>query len=372
MAESYETILLREPADLTAVTLTVALQAHYPDATVKAVTVDPLADATRCNAQLRRVHLSYARTAPELPSTLIAKLPTADTTLRGSAAVFQPGKKETTFYQQIAARTPVNAPRCYYSALDPLSGASILLLEDLRTSRGGRQFDHVTLSQAEDALTAIAQLHATWWMRDEVATWWGDDPAAPPAADDDPGAALVQALFRAAWPRFAATYAAIMPPAVAGFGMFLCDHLPAMERHAVGVPRTLLHGDFRLDNLFFAGADKDAACWIIDWEDIDFGCGMFDLAWFIGGGVDVSDAADEAVLLGHYHDALRRAGVTSYDRAACLADYRRAMVAAFAQGVLMAMTRRAEESAQRDAADDIARRFIKACTRLRLHELAPL
>ncbi|MEZ4718995.1 MAG: phosphotransferase [Caldilineaceae bacterium] len=182
---------------------------------------------------------------------------------------------------------------------------------------------------------------------------------------------LVQALFRAAC-AFAATYAAIMPPAVAGFGMFLCDHLPAMERHAVAMPRAALHGDFRLDNLFFAGADKDAACWIIDWEDIDFGCGMFDLAWFIGGGVDVSDAADEAVLLGHYHDALRRAGVTSYGRAACLADYRRAMVAAFAQGVLMAMTRRAEESAQRDAADDIARRFIKACTRLRLHELAPL
>ena len=34
MAESHETILLREPADLTAVTLTVALRAHHLTAVV--------------------------------------------------------------------------------------------------------------------------------------------------------------------------------------------------------------------------------------------------------------------------------------------------------------------------------------------------
>ncbi|MEZ4556116.1 MAG: hypothetical protein R2851_23340 [Caldilineaceae bacterium] len=52
-------------ADLTAVTLTVALQAHYPDATVKAVTVDPLQRARRAATRNSGVHLSYARTAPD-------------------------------------------------------------------------------------------------------------------------------------------------------------------------------------------------------------------------------------------------------------------------------------------------------------------
>lgn len=365
---------LRDVADLTPPALERVLRPHFPTVRIREISATPVDEETGFNAQLWRVHLSYADAAPDFPRTLIAKLPTLNTALQERTAVFQPGIKEITFYRHLAARTPVHTPRCFYSALDR-SGASVLLLEDLAHARGGYQLAVAAPHVARHALASLARHHAAWWGRADVTAQWGDNTTNVPAPPDDAGANLVQELFHEAWPTFAAIYGGVIPDHVQHFGAYLCDHLAAMERLPDDVPRTLTHGDFRLDNLFFANAASgELTCWVIDWEDIDFSSGLYDVAWFISTGVELNGAdgeQDERALLQGYHRALTDAGVTSYSFDQCMADYRRAMLSAFTQGVLMAVTRRDETGGATATADATARRAIDACRRLRLHELTP-
>jgi aminoglycoside phosphotransferase (APT) family kinase protein len=90
-------------------------------------------------------------------------------------------------------------------------------------------------------------------------------------------------------------------------------------------PRTILHGDFRLDNLFFA-ADGSLAS-IIDWQTVNRGPGALDVAYFIAG--SLPPETPEAViddLLRSYHDTLVAAGVADYSFERLLADYEEALL----------------------------------------------
>ena len=73
----------------------------------------------------------------------------------------------------------------------------------------------------------------------------------------------------------------------------------------------MLHGDFRLDNMFFAAGGGLRA--LIDWQLSSFGPAVSDIAYFICGsiGPEVPESEIDA-LLARYHKALVSAGVTDY------------------------------------------------------------
>ena len=94
---------------------------------------------------------------------------------------------------------------------------------------------------------------------------------------------------------FVDNYAAMRPQ--------ILDDLAAM-------PHTLVHFDFRADNLFF---DTDGSIVVIDWQAISQGGGVADVGYFVSQNLSTDDRrAHEPELLHAYHDALVANGVSDY------------------------------------------------------------
>ncbi|PYV29185.1 MAG: hypothetical protein DMG22_23655, partial [Acidobacteria bacterium] len=65
-------------------------------------------------------------------------------------------------------------------------------------------------------------------------------------------------------------------------------------------PRTIIHGDYRLDNLFFGQAGGVDTLAAIDWQISARGRGVFDVAYFIAGSLpfkerEARDVAEHAL-----------------------------------------------------------------------------
>lgn len=212
-------------------------------------------------------------------------------------------------------------------------------------------------------LETAAHLHAAWWENESIRTLFDSEDHTESAAN------LVQTLFQQAWPRFIANADVKVPENTRRFGAYLTEHLSTLSSCFDNTPQTLTHGDFRLDNMLFDKRGADLRCWLIDWEDIGFGSAAYDVAWFIGGCLDINTSSEEEKLLRAYHEQLVRQGVRNYVWAEFQRDYRYAMSDAFVQGILMATTDKADSTYHTQLAQVIGRRFIHACERLHLHQL---
>ena len=92
-------------------------------------------------------------------------------------------------------------------------------------------------------------------------------------------------------------------------------------------PQTLVHGDYRLDNLFFRVSELDLALTVIDWGEVWRGRGTYDVAYFLAGSMRTEQRrGQEMALLRRYHTHLREGGVRDYDFDRCVSDYRLAML----------------------------------------------
>jgi len=113
-------------------------------------------------------------------------------------------------------------------------------------------------------------------------------------------------------------------------------------------PSTIVHGDYRLDNLLFGPAADDVPIAVVDWQTCAHGPALGDVAYFIGAGLLASDRrAVEADLVGDYHAGLVRAGVDEYPWERCWTDYRRGtwsgLVMAIAASMLVERTDRGDQ-----------------------------
>jgi hypothetical protein len=88
---------------------------------------------------------------------------------------------------------------------------------------------------------------------------------------------------------------------------------------------SLLHGDYRLDNLLF---DPDrTSVTVVDWQTLGVGLPARDLAYFTGTSLlPEARSASEADLVAAYHSELLACGITDYDGETCWRDYRVGML----------------------------------------------
>jgi hypothetical protein len=335
-----------------------------------ALTINPhyerLTGQPAFTANIWRIRLTYDPPQPHAPASLIAKLPTVRTNLHERAAILQPGARENWFYRVAALRSPVLTPRCYYQAIDEVTGQSVLLLEDIVAPTGG-QLAGATLAQARIALDSLARLHAAWQRaadREEIqellrliTSKWHEEQN------------LVGELYDAAWPQFLQQALIPIPEKVRQFGEAIVGNITAVDALIDRAPKTLVHGDYRLENIHFGAQNGQAVCWIIDWEDVFFGSGIVDVAWFLGGCLPVALGEHEMSLLRHYYQTLLDEGVAGYSWEQCLEDYRCGMCSGFIQGVLSATLGKDADEGERQLAQVVAQRFMATAERLQLAQL---
>jgi hypothetical protein len=313
----------RGAQDLTAEWLTAALSEVADGACVQDLAAIPIRHGNLADSV--RLVPRWDRPTPGPPS-VVAKVPTAKEPRRSDGFATRTYELESAFYSQLASTVSVNRPLCYAAGCDPEQQGYVVLLEDLSPAEAG---DQVLGCSPEDAAAVMPELAALHAPR------WGDPGLLDLAWLDRPTVESVQGFSEVVFSRFPGfvdRYRTRVDPEVLRVGERLMGALEDYLADRPG-PWTVLHGEFRLDNLLF-GCPRVA---VVDWHAVRIGPGLSDVSYFIGSGLLPDDRRDsEGTLVRAYHRHLGAAGVElPWDE--CWAAYRRYSFDGLILGIAAAM-----------------------------------
>lgn len=317
--------LIDGPAGLTPEWLSTVLRAagRLRSAAVTSVSMTPVGNGM-LGTNLR-LSLQYDVAEDRAPATLVAKLQAAGETSRASGAALGLYERETRFYQVIAPRLGSAVPTTLFADISADGATFCLLFEDLAPARGGDQLTGCSLADAEAAIDTAAAMHAPLW---------------------NDAATLAQPWMSRE--QMVGMYCAQMPPCVDAiktrFAALLAPGVPAiLDQFAAKIaawfamqtaPFTIVHHDYRLDNMLFDARGGAQPVAVLDWQTLMAGPGVLDVSYFIGAGLlPEIRRANEERLARRYHAALIARGVAAYDWDRCWHDYR--LLAA--HGLIMAV-----------------------------------
>jgi hypothetical protein len=267
---------------------------------------------------LGRLYRAHLDGDSDVPSSVVIKFPTLDPVARSAICEnLELYLTEVRFYQEIGLANPLRPARPYFAAFDELSHDFVLVLEDVGGLRLADQTIGCNAKDAETVIDAIARQHAHWWESAHFATLpWLKTYRDPPFPK------VLAANFESAWPRFLEGVGADVSPALRTFGERFPSLIPWFLDELVRPPLTLLHGDLRLDQLFFATGLDDPPVTALDWQLTAKGRGAYDVGYFLSQSLatDVRRGC-EAELLKRYCGRLAERGI-AYPAAELQRDYR--------------------------------------------------
>jgi len=307
-------------ADITPEWLTTALRDNgaLKHASVTSIERETIGVGIGILGELARIALTYDRPERGAPASLVAKLPTADPGGRGIGTALGFYNKEVLFYQHLGRDAVLPSPRCYWSAADLGAGQFCLLLEDLSDIRIGNQVDGATLEDAHLILEAAARFHAQWWNDPRLQRLdWIPTINAPVYR-------FVPVAYQGALEPFLGSIGQRLNAHQQAIARELGSVLPGLQDSMAGAPVTLLHGDLRLDNVFYGSTDGSAPITFIDWQIASQGVGIYDVGYFMTQSLDPAlRSAHERPLVEEYYQRLRDGGVSGYSWEQCWNDYRK-------------------------------------------------
>ncbi|MBX7452987.1 phosphotransferase [Mycolicibacterium sp. 3033] len=297
----------RTPADITATWLSSALGTAVTDAEVTPI-------GTGQTGATYRVTATY--TAPTAgPATFAVKLPAQDDAVRERVALGY--KSEVEFYAAVSAGVAVPVPDCLYSDISSDGTDFVLILADMAPAEQGDQLAGCTPEEAALAVDALAGLHGPSWCQQR---WYELSSIIMPKPGDDAAAAGMGEV---------SAMAASITLDRLGDRISDADRETLVTSMSLVTPWlsaepdrfSLLHGDYRLDNLLFDPLRTQVT--VVDWQTVGLGLPARDLAYFTATSMlpDIRAAA-ERDLVARYHTAVCRYGITDYDLETCWQDYR--------------------------------------------------
>lgn len=310
----------QNPGEFTAEWLTTALKSGgvIKDAAVTSIEVSTIGEGSGFIGQLAQIRPTYDRAEDGAPSSIIAKMPGASEGGRQIGNLFDFYHREIRFYREIARDVELRAPRHYYSNMDREAQQYILLIEDLAPACVGDQATGCSLAQARLAVESIARFHATWWESPRLAQIGEWMPAI-----NAPVQQVAAGAYAQAWQPFLDMFGATLSPEVKSVCERIGSNVVKIQTAFAQPPLTISHGDFRVDNLFFADDGGELQLAVADWQISTLGRGTFDVAYLLCGGLPSELRREyERELVRLYHDTLVTNGVTGYSFEQCWDDYR--------------------------------------------------
>jgi hypothetical protein len=253
--------------------------------------------------EIYRVGIAVDPAGGEAPSSVVVKLPSRHEGSRAQGVALGMYEAEVRFYNELGPSTPTGLPAMYHAAIRPGTAEFVIVMEDLGHLSLVDQLNGMTAEQAAAALRILADVHAAWWGRVQVPelewipTMTGDRIA------------YVDQLLPQLWPVAGPIIADALPPGGAELGeAFSHSYLKLQQRYS-SRPWTLVHQDYRVDNLL-VGNPADDEVVVIDWQGIGRGPAGYDVAYLLGGSMKVEDRrTHERELVAAYHQRLSDRGV---------------------------------------------------------------
>lgn len=286
-------------ADITSDWFAAALNSSGHDASgLQSITVQALSDlGFMCD--IFRVTPSWTDESPAgLPGSFVVKVPPSDRGGHEVGTMLNAWAREGEFYRHVAPRSPgVKLPACYFTGEDVAAGRWVLVLEELPTD-GVTDSLGATVPQAEAALVALANFHGSWWQASHRFEWM--------PGFDRRGVGGLQPLWLQAIPTFLERYGHLIPPETAVWLTAFAPQLQTWSDHVATQPLTIVHADFRTDNLIFRGDNVT----LIDWQTAMRGPAAMDVASFLATSVTTEERrSNERHLIDTYLAALSDNGV---------------------------------------------------------------
>lgn len=295
------------------------------EVTVEAVALTPVAVASAAGS-LARAELSYAPGGGG-PRFVILKGPGDSDNQRLMESAMGLSAREQFFYSRIENGIPIAVPRCYF--VGEVGGPEPLVLEDLAHLRAGDQVAGLELTDARRLIDVLALLHARYWDTEPP----GDDPDRLINWTDPTIAAMLTTLVCSGLDNLRERYSGrVRERILDAVAAAAPEWHEVLARCAEG-PQTLVHNDFRLDNVFFA---PDGCPVVIDWQLAGRSRGTQDVSYLLSGSMTKDMLRGNwRDLLGRYHTGLVTNGVRGYSFDQCLRHYRQSLLYTIAPGIAM-------------------------------------
>lgn len=315
---------------------------------VRSVTSSIIGDDVGYMGILARLSIEYDRPDDSLPSTMVAKIPTQVAKNKMIMEAFWNFERENRLYEEILHQLPLRTPRCYYSDFDQGKGQQwmdsayrrygilpaslvglyfiyvgiknvrlkrryILLLEDYGGFEQIDQRDGCCLDDAKMVMKPLGLAHATFWESAQLKQkYW--------LKDHSNFSNMMSFLSGRALPVFKKIYPEKLNQTVLEVFDWLKNNHKKLDEFSKTRPHTLIHTDYRLDNIFF-NRDKNEVA-VIDWQASCPGMGLFDPCFFfLNNGSRPFTAGEAEAMITIYHQGLVEGGVSNYSIDDCMADY---------------------------------------------------
>jgi len=236
------------------------------------------------------------------PRTVVIKFAALDPQSRATGIQVGTYQREAEFYRRVAPMVEVAVPHLYYVEFVEGTADIVIVMEDLHPREQGDQLGGCSPNEATLALSEAAKLHRPFW---------GDET-----------------LFDLAWvsrrnPEQTAQTVALLeglqPAFVERYRRDLSEEAIEISEHFVRnasnwfseipKPSTLVHGDFRLDNLMFAPTDLGVTppVVVVDWQTVAHSHGAHDVSYFVGSAFEPEVRRHhEEQLVSHYFEELTK------------------------------------------------------------------
>ena len=287
--------LISNPEDVTSNWLTDVLRFDGQSGTVESFTAKSIG-----TGQVgENVRFTLSGTG-DLPETLVGKFPSPDPMSREAGISTQNYRREVHFYNQIRNTVNIQTPHHLFADVDD-DHNFVIMMEDLAPGDQGDQLAGCGAEQAELAMVQLAHLQGPRWGDDSVLF---DDLITDQTAD---GGEALKAIYDMATPGFLQRYDARLTDEERNMVQQVGENLVAYVASYQG-PLTLIHIDYRLDNMMFGGPYPLA---VVDWQSLQFGCALNDAAYFMGTSVHEELRGQvEEQLLRRYFDTLQTYNVS--------------------------------------------------------------
>jgi aminoglycoside/choline kinase family phosphotransferase len=253
--------------------------------------------------------------ATTAPTSIIVKTATSDEHRRFIATAGQLYQREVSFYTHIAQDAPVRVPKCIYAAINHETNDFILMLEDVGHQRSIDQVAGVEVADAFAAVKLMATWHANWWGRG-----LGELSKLFFAWNGEFNKAAFPMVFGSNWSTAKEVYGSRLPESIVAFGDRFVERSGEILDGLMG-PDTLVHSDFRADNLLYDGDQP----MLLDFQMLSVGCGMVDFGFFMSQSLSTATRqANFDELLSAYLGELHSHGI-EMPREAALDKYRRVL-----------------------------------------------
>lgn len=306
-------IIIRQYEQFTPEVANACIGHHYNEP-ITATQISSLGEGVGLMSSIARGHLTFESGREE---TVIVKCiaRTENSELSKGLNFYS---NEIHFYQHLAGETPIPIPKGLYAAVDPDTQDFLLVLEDLGDATAGDQLVSCTQDQLRVAFRRAAELHGTFWGRTSEFDWLN-----------------YQIDMRTILFRRDAIFRPGVAPAIANFGEHftgnradvihkITEQYIDLYQHALGGEPTIVHGDYRTDNMFlFDKADGTPDIIAFDWQNTMGGNGTHDIAYFCSQSADAplhGEAQLSALRL--YHETLKDFGVKNFSFDECVERYR--------------------------------------------------